>query len=253
MAGSLTGMELAWGRIEQALTAACNSVQLADLSRDPQQMSKRRAGYAWILHQRGDASSARRAFDEALSVAGEESRVPTGMVAHWYGEFLLTGSAAEEVVSVAESAMADARSRGWRLAYGLNTLTLARALMKGGDVDRARSMVSDGIDRVRQASQQQEVCRGLLTGIEIELARGDRGDEATALITRWLREAVAIATMVEEPMTQAEVCLVEGQVARTNHDDARADYAFRKVEQLVGTGYGLLRGKALQMANGLTL
>jgi tetratricopeptide (TPR) repeat protein len=202
---NLSELRLTLGDIESAMGLGEQAVAYAERTGDAFERISTRATWANALHQAGQVVEAKRLFAEAESIqAGRQKPYPrlSSLPGFQYCDLLLAKGEAGETAERAAVTIDFARRSKWLLDIALDDLSLGRALVAQAREEsdeasaerieltsNARRHIEAAVDGLREASQADELPRGLLGRAELCTFTGEY-DEARAA----LGEAMSIAT-----------------------------------------------------------
>jgi len=184
VANNLSELYLTLGDLAQALEYAEQSVDLADRSDDASWQMASRTALADALHQTGSLFEAEAAFQEAEEMQKErqpEHPLLYSLQGFNYCDLLLSQEMYRDVLNRAEQTlewMINAPNAPI-LTISLERLSLGRtyllqALHEGtGDFTMAAEHLNKAVDGLRQAGQQDNLPRGLLTRAELYRVQGE--------------------------------------------------------------------------------
>lgn len=242
VASNLSELLQVCGKLDEALTEAHKSVELADKSGEIFPRLARRTTLAGTLHAMNLRKEATALFEEAEQM--QKEREPTHTRLHSipgfrYCELLLDEDRYIEVQERATQTLAWAVARDGLLARGLDHLSLGRAhllaVMRGaaGDLVEAASHLQQAVDMVRSSAQQDYLPLGLLAH-----AAFHTHTRALAASRRDLDETLSLATRCgfrlhecDAHLGYARLCLAE------QHPTAAQDH-LANAHRIIGeTGY----------------
>jgi tetratricopeptide (TPR) repeat protein len=239
-ASNLSQLYRTIGDIALALRYANRSVDLADKSGYAFERMVNRTALADALHQAGRQSEAESLFHEAEEI--QKDRQPEyppmySLQGFYYCDLLLSQGKYPEVLSRAVQTIEIAIGNQWLLDIALDHLSIGRAhllrtIQEGRqDFTYAKEHLNQAVDGLRQAGQQDEVPRGILTRAELYRAQGEFKPAQHDL-----DEAMTIAERGEMGLHQADCHLGYARLylAMGEKEDARRclDIAREMVEKM---------------------
>ena len=231
-------IHLMLGEIPDALGWAETSIEFADRAGDRFEQMADRFGRGDVLHQAGRLEEAEAAFIEAERVTDAEGKPIPNLFFFWelpHCELLVTMRRPAEAEARARHALAlEAQTKGSLLATAQIHLALASALVArlelDGDADAASAArhVDEALDRLRQATHQVHLPRGLLGRATLRRRQGDlAGAQAD------LAEALRIAGRSDMALAQADGQLVLAELCRARGDRHGAREAVRTARSMI--------------------
>ena len=214
--GNLSELLLGLGRLREAVTAAQESVMLAERSGDAGWCMFSRTLLADALHQTGDVDAAKTLFTVAERLQMEQRSEPIldALEGYRYCDFLLAQGEAAEVRHRATQTLLIAERNHWFLSIALDHLSLGRAGHAGH--------FNSAIDGLRRAGRSEYLPLGLL-------ARGTQHD---------LDEVYKIATRSGMRLHLTDYYLKQAALDLSSGNQTKAREHTQKAADLIqATGY----------------
>ena len=240
--GNLSETHLAMGSLSDAAKTARRAVEFADRSLNGLQQMDMRTSLGDVLHNAGSLDAAAAVFRETENL--NRAINPTnprlfGVPGHRYCELLLTMGFTAEALDRAEE-MVVSRAQGGStgpLYYGLERLSLGRALHTSGSMDRAGNVLIQAVEDLRKASQWLYLPRGLLARASWQLAKGN-----LSVCEHDLLEVQSVATRFGMKLYEADFLIEYARLTFRRGNEAAAAKRLEQAQTIINAiGYNRRR------------